>query len=191
MRDVVRMVLVLAAVCTVAALGLARVYDLTKEPIKEAKRQELLRAIRAVLPPFENAPDQDAVEVDGTPYYPGTKGGEVVGVAFPVSSGEGYAGTIEALVGVDPAGTVTGVAILAHAETPGLGAKFTDPDYLAQFRGKTLEGAKWAVAKDGGDFDQITGATITPRALIKAIRGGLEGFEKNRTRVLARAPEGG
>ncbi len=191
MRDVLRMVLVLVAVCAVAALGLARVYDLTKEPIKEAKRQELLRAIRAVLPSFENAPDQDAVQVGGTPYYPGTKGDETVGVAFPVSSAEGYSGTIEALVGVDPSGTVTGVAVLAHAETPGLGAKFTDPGFLAQFEGKTLRGARWAVAKDGGEFDQITGATITPRALIGAIRGGLEAFEENRSRVLEPAPKAG
>jgi len=189
-RDVLRMVLVLGVVCIAAALGLARVYDLTKEPIAEAKREEVLRAIRAVLPAFDNEPDRDAVEAEGATYFPGRAAGRPVGAAFPVSSPEGYSGTIEALVGVDPEGRVTGVAILAHAETPGLGAKFTNPGFLDQFRGKTLAGARWSVKKDGGEFDQITGATITPRALVKAIQQGLEDFERNRERALGagRAP---
>lgn len=188
MRDVLRMVLVLGVVCVVAALGLAKVYDLTKEPIAEAKRQELLRAIRAVLPPFTNEPDRDRIEADGRTYYPARAEGRLTGVAIPVSSPEGYGGTIEALVGVNPEGVVTGVAILAHAETPGLGAKAANPEYLAQFKGKSLTGARWAVKKDGGDFDQITGATITPRALVSAIRKGLEGFQKDRSRVVAAVP---
>ena len=183
MRDVLRMVLVLGVVCVAAALGLARVYDLTKEPIAEAKRQEVLQAIRAVLPPFANEPDRDQVEQGGRTYYRGRAEGRLTGVAIPVSSPEGYGGNIEALVGVDPDGAVTGVAILAHAETPGLGAKFTQPTYLAQFSGKTQAGARWAVRKDGGDFDQITGATITPRALIAAILQGLRDFERDRPTV--------
>jgi len=188
-RDVLRMVLVLGVVCVLAALGLARVYDLTKEPIAEAKRQELLRAVRAVLPPFTNEPDRDRIEAgDGRIYYPGRSEGRLVGVAVPVSSPEGYGGTIEALVGVNPEGVVTGVAILAHAETPGLGAKAANPAYLAQFTGKSLAGAQWAVKKDGGDFDQITGATITPRALISAIRKGLEGFQQDRGQIVAAVP---
>jgi len=192
MRDVLRMVLCLGLVCVVAALGLARVYELTKEPIAEAKREELLRAIRAVLPPFANEPDRDRVEADGRIYYPGRAEDRLTGVAIPVSSSEGYGGNIEALVGVAPDGVVTGVAILAHAETPGLGAKFTNPDYLAQFTGKSLAGARWAVKKDGGDFDQITGATITPRALIAAIQQGLRDFERDRPAVTSAAasPEG-
>lgn len=185
MRDMARMVVVLAAVCALAALGLAKVYDLTKEPIQEAKRQELLRALRAVLPAFDNAPDRDAVEVGGTRYYLGRKGGTTTGVAIPVSSSEGYGGTIEALVGLKPEGEVRGVAILAHLETPGLGSKFENPAYLSQFEGKTLRNARWAVKKDGGDFDQITGATITPRALVKAIREGLEAFQQGRAEILS------
>jgi len=184
MRDVVRMVVVLTVVAVLAALGLARVYEVTREPIREARRQELLRAVRAVLPPFENEPDRETVDLGGVPAYPGRSGGNLVGVAFPISSPEGYSGAIEALAGVDPQGRVTGVAVLAHAETPGLGAKFTAPGYLAQFRGKTLEGSQWAVRKDGGDFDQITGATITPRALVKALKEGLERFAANRESLL-------
>jgi len=183
-RDVLRMVLVLGVVCVAAALGLARVYDLTKGPIAEAKRQEVLRAIRAVLPLFANEPDRDRVEAAGRTYYPGRAEGRLTGVAIPVASPEGYGGNIEALVGVNPDGVVTGVAILAHAETPGLGAKFTNPSWLAQFTGKHLAGTRWAVKKDGGDFDQITGATITPRALVAAIQQGLRGFERDRAVVV-------
>lgn len=184
MRDVARMVAVLGVVTVLAALSLARVYEVTKEPIREAKRQELLRAVRGVLPAFENEPDREVVDLAGVPFYPGRAKGEVVGVAFPVWSAEGYAGTIEALAGVDPEGRVTGVAVLAHAETPGLGAKFTAPGYLEQFRGKTLGEARWSVRKDGGDFDQITGATITPRALVKALKEGLEHFAQHREALL-------
>jgi electron transport complex protein RnfG len=186
MKDIARMVLVLVAVCAVAALGLAKVYDLTKEPIREAKRAEMLRALVAVLPDFDNAPDRDVVTMDGAIYYPGTKKGRLTGTAIPVATSEGYGGNIEALVGVDPQGRVTRVAVLAHAETPGLGSKFDDPGYLAQFEGKTLVSTRWAVKKDGGDFDQITGATITPRALVKAMKRGLEGFDKHKAEIQSR-----
>lgn len=180
------MVVVLGVVCVVAALGLAKVHEVTREPIRQAQREELLRALRAVLPAFENAPDQDAVTAGGHTFYRGRSDGQVTGVAVPVDSPEGYGGDVRALVGVDPEGTVTGVVVLAHAETPGLGAKATDPGYLAQFQGKSLRNARWAVRKDGGDFDQITGATITPRALVNAIHGGLEAFRKERETVLTK-----
>lgn len=183
MKSIARMVLVLGLVCAVAALSLSLVYEVTKEPIAEAYRQELLDAIGAVLPAFDNAPDADMATVDGVDYYIGKAKGAPVGAAFKVNTTQGYSGLITALVGVDPAGKVTGVRILLHTETPGLGAKFTAPDFLAQFKGKTLETAKWKVKKDGGDFDQITGATITPRALVAAMAEGLEAFVQNSSTI--------
>ncbi|PLX42287.1 MAG: electron transporter RnfG [Deltaproteobacteria bacterium] len=176
MKDIARMVIVLAIVCLAAALGLSKIYGMTKAPIAEAMRQEKLSAIKAVLPAYENQPDVDAAQSGGVTYYIGISGGSVTGVAFEVSSMQGYSGLITAMVGVNPAGEVTGVRILSHAETPGLGAKFADEGYLAMFIGKNLEGTNWAVRKDGGDFDQITGATISPRALVSAVKAGLEGF---------------
>jgi electron transport complex protein RnfG len=186
-NPVVRMALVLAAVCVAAALALAKANDLTKDRIREAQREEFLGALRSVLPPFDNAPDRDTVEAGGTLYYRAKRGGTLTGVGIPVSSPDGYGGPIDALLGVDPEGKVTGVAVLANSETPGLGAKAAKPEYLARFRGKTLRGARWAVKKDGGDFDQITGATITPRALVSAIKRGLEGFEEHRDSVVGAA----
>ncbi len=187
MKDVLRMVLVLVAISAASAVGLAWVEDLTAERIAEEIRQDTLEAIDAVLPVYDNAPDREAVTVSGQLYYPGRKGGELVGLALPVDSSAGYGGRIGALLGIGPDGTVTGVQILTHAETPGLGAKFTDPGFLAQFAGKSLDNARWRVKKNGGDFDQITGATITPEALLQALDGGLQAYRKDRDQVLATA----
>jgi Na+-translocating ferredoxin:NAD+ oxidoreductase subunit G len=88
-------------------------------------------------------------------------------------------------VGITPEGTVHGVEILTHAETPGLGDKIEARWWKEQFAGKNLANADWRVKKDGGQFDQITGATISPRAIVTAVRGGLEFFEKNRQQILA------
>lgn len=178
MKAIARMVVVLGIVCSVAALALAVVYDMTKEPIAEAYRQELLDAIGAVLPGFDNAPDADMVTVEGVDYYVGKMAGKPVGAAFKVRTQQGYSGLIIALVGLAPDGKVTGVRVLQHAETPGLGAKFTDPAFLKQYEGKGLADANWKVKKDGGDFDEITGATITPRALLAAMSEGMQAFEK-------------
>jgi electron transport complex protein RnfG len=98
---------------------------------------------------------------------------------------DGYSGNIEIMVGVDPAGAVTGIEILSHAETPGLGAKITQPAFKKQFVGKNLENADWRVKKDGGQFDQITGATISPRAVVGAVHRGLEFFAGHRDEILA------
>lgn len=187
MKDIFRYVLVLALFSTIAAASLAKIFELTKEPIAEAKRQETLRAIGAVLPPFNNSPDVDKIEVGEFVYFPAKSEGALVGVAFTVSSTGGFGGLIEAMVGVSPTGETTGVKILAHSETPGLGAKIDDDEeggYLSKLRGKTLKGFKWAVKKDGGSFDQITGATISPRALVGAVKEGLERFEADKGRII-------
>jgi electron transport complex protein RnfG len=186
-KGILRMVCTLVAISAVSAVGLAWVQDLTAERIREEIRNDTLRAIAAVLPAYDNAPDLEAVDLGEQRYYPARKGGEAVGLALPVRSGAGYGGEIEALVGIAPDGKVTGVQVLAHAETPGLGAKFTQPEFLAQFTGKTLDNVRWRVKKDGGEFDQITGATITPRALIQALEGGLQAYRRDRARVLAAA----
>ena len=96
----------------------------------------------------------------------------------------GYSGNIAIMVGVDPQGEVTGMEILSHAETPGLGDKITQPWFKDMFKGKSLDNADWRVKKDGGEFDQITGATISPRAVVGAIRRGLEFFREHQDEIL-------
>ncbi|MDF1553268.1 MAG: RnfABCDGE type electron transport complex subunit G [Deferrisomatales bacterium] len=184
MKDIVRMVLTLVVISAVSAVGLAWVQELTAERIAEAVRQDTLKAIAAVLPPYDNAPDREAVTLSAQLYYPGRKGDALVGLALKVDSPKGYGGDLKALVGINPAGEVTGVRILEHKETPGLGAKITEAGYLRQFLGKSLGNAQWKVKKNGGDFDQITGATITPNALLEAMHGGLEAYRKDQESVL-------
>ena len=184
MRDILRLIVVLTCICIASAIALAKVYDLTKGPIAHQKRLEVLRAIKAVLPPYDNEPDRDMVkvpmgvdkkgeEIQGV-FYRGRKEGRLNGVAFKVNSPEGYGGTIEVMVGLLPDGTVHGMEVLSHLETPGLGAKIREAKFKDRFKKRSLSNTKWAVKKDAGDIDGITGATISSRAVIKAIRGGLE-----------------
>jgi electron transport complex protein RnfG len=112
----------------------------------------------------------------------------VTGVAVEVSR-KGYSGEIKVLLGIDENGKLLGVRVLKHTETPGLGDKIEvgRSDWITRFTGKSLgdpPDAQWAVRKDGGPFDQFAGATITPRALVNAIRDGLRLFAARRKTLL-------
>lgn len=194
MRDILKLVIILGLFCIISAGILAKVYDVTKGPIAEAKAEEVRRAIKAVLPPYDNQADADFVEkVLGKDrrgndlvrkIYLGKRGESLVGRAFLVVAPDGYGGAIEVMMGVDPAGTITGIEIISHSETPGLGARIgsvetwpgrgSGPGGLI---GKSLKN-NLHVKKDGGEIDQITGATISPRAVVKAVRKGLEFYRK-------------
>lgn len=101
---------------------------------------------------------------------------------------QGYGGPIELLVGVDYAGELLGVRILSHQETPGIGNIFELPGstWLQDFIGRSLRNTRaWALKKDGGDFDAFTSASITPRAVVKAVQRTLQFYESNRERIFA------
>ena len=193
-KDLFKMVLTLTIVSGIAAFSLASIYDATKDKIAEAKRQEMLRAIKTVLPQYDNEPDKDLVElVSGkdkkgqdikTKFYRGKKENTIVGVAFKSSSMEGYSGLIEVMVGLDPSGTVSAIEVISHAETPGLGDPIAKPFFEDQYKGKNLQNANWLVKKDGGDFFQLTGATISPRAVTQAVKKGLDFFAAHKNEIL-------
>jgi len=194
MNGLPRLVLALTLITVGAGLLLSLVESLTRAPIAEQRRLETLRALQTVLPAFDNSPDADTVElVFGTDkkgrelkrtFFRGRQGTEISGVAFSVTAPDGYSGNINMMVGVDAGGTVVGLEILSHAETPGLGDKITRDEFKGQFKGKALEGSDWRVKKDGGDFDQITGATISPRAVVKAVHKGLQFYRDHQQDVL-------
>lgn len=194
MKELSRLALVLTIIAAAAGMILSLVEGVTRAPIAEVRRQETLKALRAVLPPIDNAPDADTVVlVTGKDrkgrdlvrtFYRGRLLGDVAGIAFKVVAPDGYSGNIEIMVGVDPEGRVAGIEILTHAETPGLGSKITAPVFKDQFRGKGLDDADWRVKKDGGSFDQITGATVSPRAVVQAVKIGLEFFREHRAQVV-------
>ncbi|MEO5368325.1 MAG: electron transport complex subunit RsxG [Magnetococcus sp. WYHC-3] len=197
MLDYLRMGAILMVVAILATGILAYTEQVTREPIATAKRQEFMRALNQVLPPgYDNQPDQDSIQVvdrslnrkeKPVTFYRARKGAEDLGVAFMVTAPDGYSGNIDVMMGVTAAGAVVAIQVVAHAETPGLGDKIVITDWPAAFKGKTLEGTKWAVKKDGGEFDQFAGATITPRAVVNAVHRGLKYFVENQSRILARS----
>jgi electron transport complex protein RnfG len=198
MRSTARLIAALTITCLASALALAAIYALTETPIQEQKRLANLRAIQEVLPDFDNDPvestrqiileeDEAGAERELTIYL-GMQQDKVTGVAFPVF-GEGYGGLIHVMVGIDAQGDISGVKVLEHLETPGLGAKVEELSFTDQFKGKSLENSELvngnlAVKKDGGDLDALTGATISPRGVAQAATAGLRIFEKHRHQIL-------
>jgi electron transport complex protein RnfG len=170
----------------------------TRDTIALRKAEDLKASLAEVIPPAIHDNDLlvDPLTLEGPDGLPLTvyrarEGLRVTGVAYRIS-GVGYAGAIDLLLGLDAAGTVLGTRVLSHAETPGLGDKMevSKGDWILGFDGLSLgnpPAERWAVKKDGGDFDQFTGATITPRGILSALRGGLEFFETHRDTLTAAA----
>jgi electron transport complex protein RnfG len=187
----------LGAVALFTSALLALAAATTGPAIQAAEARDLMASLAQVLPGgFDNDLLADRVQVPGpggeVTVYRARHAAELEGVVFKVT-GQGYAGPIVALLGLNPQGQILGVRVLKHAETPGLGDKVEPAkgDWIHRFAGKALgspPAEHWAVRKDGGDFDQFSGATITPRALVKAIKGGLELFAKERERMLGTTP---
>ena len=190
MKELFKLTIVLTIICSLAATALALVYTITKEPFAYQQRLKKLKAIKAVQPDYDNEPDQDFVDLktDGsaevpTRFYITRKGETPTGVVFMVSA-VGYGGPIDLMVGLNPHGTITGVQVLRHTETPGLGAKITEGKFLQQFTEKNVQNTNWSLKKEGGDIDQVSGATISPQAVVKALNEGLVFFSDNKDKIL-------
>jgi electron transport complex protein RnfG len=124
-----------------------------------------------------------------TAVYIARQQGVVTGVAFKFVATGGYSGPISLMMGVDKDGTVLGVRVVAHAETPGLGDKIelSKSAWILSFNKRSLDNTapeRWKVKKDGGDFDQFAGATITPRAVVHGVETGLKFFQKHREELI-------
>ncbi len=185
-REMVAMVAVLVGVAIVATVLLGLTHLATRDAIVAAQKRALHAALVQVLPEHANDPQQEAVRIaDGdeqmTVYPARDASGRLVGLAWEQVAPDGYNGSIRILIGVHPDGRIAAIRVTDHKETPGLGDGIVkNRAWLDSFRGRALAGTRWAVRKDGGDFDQFTGATITPRAVVKAVRRGLEFFERHR-----------
>ncbi len=186
---------ILGAFCTGFGLILAATNKYTADEIKVRSLEDMQNSLAQVIPPgiHDNNLVKDAITVtgaDGKPLtvYRATKAGKLTGVAYEID-GTGYAGEIKLMMGVDPDGHVLGVRATEYHETPGLGDKINaaKTDWITRFTGKWLGNpseAMWKVKKDGGVFDQFSGATITPRGVVKAIRLGLEFFAAHKDQML-------
>lgn len=172
----------------------------TRADIADRQAEDLKASLSQVLPDAIHDNDllSDIVSLPATgdektplKVYRAHKGDKISAVAFEISA-VGYAGPVTSIMGVDANGNVLGVRVLSHAETPGLGDKIeiTRTKWILGFDGHSLSNTtqtQWHVKKDGGEFDQFTGATITPRAVVKSVYQGLQRFEHNRDTLLAPA----
>lgn len=177
MKNNYSMILVLGIFSVVAAFLLSLTYQGTKDKIEEAYRQELIKALNIVLPPHDNQPDKDIINIEGKTVYIARKDGKLAGIAFKSLSSKGYSGDIDVLLGVEKNSKIYGIEILRHAETPGLGSKIETDKFKNSFKGLTVSD-KIAVKKDGGIIDQFSGATISPRAVCEAVSVGIKFAEK-------------
>lgn len=186
-REQIQMVLALFLVAAIAAVLLGMTDLLTREPIAAAQRQTLHHALEQVLPGHSNDAQAEAAVVAGHEIYPARQDHQLTGLAWEVVAPDGYSGSIHILIGLRPDGHLLAIRVTDHKETPGLGDGIVrNQSWLDSFRDHGLDDIRWLVKKDGGDFDQFTGATITPRAVVKAVRGALEFYRANRAAIVTR-----
>lgn len=196
--------LVLGAFALITAALLASTYLGTKDRIAEAQREVAKRALLEIIPMDRHTNDLllDTVPVPANYWHTlGIEGGEVniarqgdepVAVIIPAVAPDGYNGDIQLIVGINIDGSLAGVRVVSHHETPGLGDKveIKKSDWLLGFNGKSLTAPTaelWKVKKDKGAFDQFTGATITPRAVVKQVYKTLKYYNEDRERLLKAA----
>jgi Na+-translocating ferredoxin:NAD+ oxidoreductase subunit G len=187
---------ILAIIAFVTSAALVVANHFTYDAIEQSRLEDLKAFLTQVVPKdyYDNDLVKDTVSLKlqgtaETTVYKGRLQNKVNAVAFQWTASGGYAGAIKLIVGIDREGKVLGVRVLAHNETPGLGDKIEvkRADWITKFNGLSLGNPsvdKWGVKKDGGIFDQFTGATITPRAVVRGIKESLQIFQLHREAIL-------
>jgi electron transport complex protein RnfG len=185
---------ILGTFCLGFGLLLALTYRVTVDDIAARALEDRQNSLSQVIPGtiHDNNPVTDTVLMKDArdrelTVYRARKEGKVTGIAYEIY-GTGYAGEIKLMMGIAADGKLLGVRVLAHKETPGLGDKIEvkKGDWILRFDGLSLgnpPAERWKVKKDGGDFDQFAGATITPRGVMVAIRSGLDFFAANKAKL--------
>ncbi|MGZ5008350.1 MAG: electron transport complex subunit RsxG [Methylobacter sp.] len=191
---------VLAGFALIASVLLGVTNCSTEGTIQRRLDEDLQKSLEEVVPAalYDNDMLQDTVNISSAEYNIGTnettvyiakKNGNVSAVCFKFTAPDGYSGAINMIMGIDRDGNILGVRVLSHKETPGLGDKIevTKSDWILKFAGRSLDNlapSKWAVKKDGGEFDQFAGATITPRKSVQAIYRGLQFFKAHQEQLI-------
>jgi electron transport complex protein RnfG len=203
LRNALRTGTILLVFALVGTALLALTHDRTEPVIARSQQTEKLALINQVLPAalYDNdllasrwivPPDDLLGTRQPSALWLARRRGEFSGVVIEAVAPDGYSGNIHLLIGIDADGAVTGVRVTAHRETPGLGDYIdrSKSAWIDQFAGKSLtnpEPKHWKVAKDGGRFDARAGATITPRAVVKAVRSALDYYARHRAALAAPA----
>jgi Na+-translocating ferredoxin:NAD+ oxidoreductase subunit G len=172
----------------------------TAERIAENQRLALLRGLNQLIDPdsYNNPLEEDVIQISHPllgsdqpmPVYRARRDGQPIALVLSAVAPDGYAGDIRLLIGIRHDGRLTGVRVLEHRETPGLGDAIDErrSDWILGFSGRSLDNppeSRWHVKKDGGDFDQFTGATITPRAVVRAVHRALHYYHQHREALFA------
>jgi Na+-translocating ferredoxin:NAD+ oxidoreductase subunit G len=200
-----RSAIALVVLAVLIGLALSSIQSLTRDQVLRNQQSWLLQRLDALVPPAAHDNDllKDSVSVTstdllGTPdpviLYRARNHGQPVAAIVHTIAPNGYRGPIDLLVAIAADGSLLGVQVLRHNETPGLGDAFEQDNgaWIGKFRGKTLEHPaqqRWTIRKDGGEFDAFTGATITPRAIVKSVRQALEYYRANRSQIFAMPAE--
>ena len=193
-------VLGLFAAITVAIVAL--IQQSTANRIDTAREQAQLQALAEILPAgsYNNNLLDNSLQLDDPmlgnrnpePAYLALLDGQPSAIILQATAPDGYSGSIRLLIGILTDGSLAGVRVLEHKETPGLGDNIetTKSGWIYSFNGKSLSNTtneRWAVKKDRGEFDQFAGATITPRVVVKAVHKALQYFDANQEQLFAAA----
>lgn len=174
-------------------------FEATKDQIEISEKANLLKNLNNILPAdsysnnlLENkliVPDDSLLGNEHpTTVYQAWQGNKPVAVAFSIVAPDGYNGDIQLLIAIKATGKISGVRVISHKETPGLGDRIelAKDDWILGFNDKELNvpvSKRWQVKKDGGVFEQFTGATITPRAVVRAVHKALDYFNSNKKKL--------
>ncbi len=203
-KNALRATAVLLVFAVVGTAMLSSTFKATRPAISHNEQEAKLMFIRQVLPAslYDNdlLNDVKALPVDdllGTKKpssaWIARKHNQPTAVVLEAIAPDGYSGEINLLIGIAASGEVTGVRVTQHKETPGLGdyIDIAKSRWIEQFNDKSLTSPselKWRVKKDGGEFDSVAGATITPRAVVKAVKSALNYFTRHQAELFAPAP---
>jgi electron transport complex protein RnfG len=205
-RQIIITTIILLLFALIGTALVVTTFDNTRERIAANERATLLRKLHQLIKPeqHDNTLLEDTLLVTdktllgtGKPVtvYRARKAAQPVTLVITPVAPDGYSGSIKLLVGINIDGTLSGVRVVAHRETPGLGDAIdeTRSNWIHSFDNRSLGDpplARWGVRKDGGYFDQLTGATITPRAVVKAVRQALLYYRDNQEALFASSETG-
>jgi len=191
---------ILAGFALLASVLLGVTNCSTEGTIQRRLDEDLIKSLEEVVPAalHDNDMLQDTLTIPSAEYniganettvYLAKQAGKVTAVCYKFIAPDGYSGAINMIMGIDRDGNILGVRVLNHKETPGLGDKIevAKSDWILKFVGRSLDNltpAQWAVKKDGGEFDQFAGATITPRKSVQAINRGLQLFKAHQAQLI-------
>jgi electron transport complex protein RnfG len=203
-RNALRTAAIMLAFAFIGTLLLATMFDVTRAPIEASEKAARLSLFKEILPAQNYDNDLLASQVTIAPNAllgnrlpsianVAKKQQQTAGIILEAIAHDGYSGDIKLLIAIRADGSISGVRVLAHKETPGLGdyIDIAHGNWIKLFDNESLQKTpleKWQVKKDGGQYDYMVGATITPRAVVKAVRQTLQFYQQNKQTLFAVNP---